>query len=134
MKDVLFICKSNINRSQMAEGFYNNFVKGKKAISAALELEKDLQKTSEKGIILMTEKGVVVSKQKSDLLNKKMLNNVKKIVVVCPKHFVPKYVLDFGDVEFWRLRDPHYHGMDERRKIRDDIEKRVKKLVKEIRK
>lgn len=134
MKDVLFVCKSNVARSQMAEGFYNDLTKGDNAISAAVELDKDIQKPSDKTILLMREKGIDVSKKKSDLINKKIIGKVRKIIVICPKSFLPRYVLDFEDLKFWRIKDPHYHSMDERRKIRDDIEKRVKKLIKEIKK
>jgi len=129
MKDVLFICKSNINRSQQAEGFYNAFTSGSGAISAAIELDKDLQETSKTGIMLMLEKGIDISGKKSTLINKKMLEGVKKVVVICPKSFLPKYVLEFENIEFWKIKDPHYSGMDDRRAIRDEIEKRVRELI-----
>ena len=128
MRKVLFICKSNINRSQQAEGFYNFLIKKNGAISAGIELEKDLQKPSEKCIKLMKEEGIDISKQKSNLLNKNMLNNVKKIVVVCPKKFLPKYVLKFKNIEFWNIKDPHYHSINGRRKIRDIIKNKVLSL------
>ena len=36
---VLFVCKSNIGRSQMAEAFFNKFSKNHKAISAGISTE-----------------------------------------------------------------------------------------------
>ena len=48
MKKILFVCKSNINRSQYAEGFYNKIIRKDGAISAGTHLEKDIHTPSKK--------------------------------------------------------------------------------------
>ncbi|MDD5191621.1 MAG: hypothetical protein PHH54_02135 [Candidatus Nanoarchaeia archaeon] len=125
-KDVLFICKSNVNRSQYAEGFYNKLINKNKAISAGVRVPAE--KPSKKGATIMLEEGVDISKQKVKLLKRSMLKNVKKVVVICRKQFLPKYVLKFENIEFWNIRDPHFSSMKERRKIRDKIKKKILKL------
>jgi len=77
----------------------------------------------------MLERKIDISKQKSTLLNKNILKKIKKIVVMCPKTILPKYVLNFKNIEFWKIKDPHYHSMGERRKIRDLIRKKVLALA-----
>lgn len=127
-KDVLFICKSNMNRSQYAEGFYNKLINKNKAISAGVDVQKRIKYTSKKGRAIMLEEGVDISRQRVKPIKKSMLKKVKKIVVLCQKRFLPEYILRFKNIEFWNIKDPHFYSMKERRKIRDKIEKKVLKL------
>ena len=88
---VLFICSANIGRSQMAEGFYNHYLKqmhysGLKAASAAgiedIRKKYDFRPAPEI-IKVMAEKGIDISIQRVKLADKNLIAQSKNIIVLC---------------------------------------------------
>jgi len=130
MKKILFVCVENAGRSQMAEGFTKYYGEGKvEAVSAGT-----IPSTEVNSIVVqvMREKGIDISKNKPKLVNNLMVREADVIVVMgcdaqgfCPASFLSK-VVD------WKLEDPKGKPIEKVREIRDEIEKRVKKLVEEI--
>jgi len=130
MKKILFVCVENAGRSQMAEGFTKYYGEGKvEAVSAGT-----MPSTEVNSIVVqvMREKGIDISKNKPKLVNNLMVREADVIVVMgcdaqgfCPASFLSK-VVD------WKLEDPKGKPIEKVREIRDEIEKRVKKLVEEI--
>ena len=125
---VLFVCIENSCRSQMAEGF------AKKLGNAVFEIWSAGSKPS--GIInataiqLMKEKGIDLGTQSSKGLTD--LPKIKWDYVItmgcgdaCP--FVPSQLK-----EDWAIPDPKNLSLDEFRKIRDQIENKVKELFRQI--
>lgn len=128
-KIILFICKGNSGRSQMAEAFFNLLSKKAKAISAGMDPDEKIHTWT---IEVMKEIGINVSQQKPKLLSNELLKEADKIIVMefgLSKDIPPKYSLK---LEEWEIEKLLGKSIEEVRKIRNQIKKRVKQLIKEI--
>ena len=119
MKTVLFICVHNSGRSQMARG-------KAKAISAGSQPADGVNPAAAEA---MREIGIDISKNKPKLLTLEMMEGIEKAITMgceetCPMTTVP--------TEDWGLDDPKDKPIEQVRKIRDEIRKRVEVLVKEM--
>jgi len=130
MKRVLFVCVENAGRSQIAEAFANHYGKGKLVASSAGTMLSD--RINPIVVEVMKEKGFDISRNKPKLLTTKMAEEADKIVTMgcsvekfCPAPLL-KNVID------WRLEDPKGKPIEEVRQIRDEIERRVRKLIDQI--
>ncbi len=129
MKKILFVCVENAGRSQMAEAFFRKYMpKGFETISAGTK-----PSTQVNPIVLqvMSEIEVNIENKTPKHLSSEMLNDSIAVNMgcidkeSCPALFV-KGVLD------WNIPDPKGKSIDEVRKIRDQIEIKVKELVKNL--
>lgn len=129
-KSILFVCVENSGRSQMAEGFFNKYApKGYKGISAGT---KPVSQINPIAVEVMREAGTDISNQKSKELTDDMIRNSSNIVNMgcmekesCPTLFLQN-LLD------WNIEDPKDKPIEKVRKIRDEIDQRVKELVASI--
>ncbi len=134
-----FICTGNSARSQMAEGFGKYYAK---------RLCKDIEVYSAGSnpsgyvhplaIDVMKEKGIDISKNKSKSLEDIPLNELDYIITLCGDAAENCPVVPNANTIHWELPDPaKAKGNEEEklktfREIRDEIEKRVIKLIKEL--
>lgn len=128
-KIILFVCKANSGRSKMAEAFLNSLSKKGKAISAGTDPDKEIHPWT---IQVMKEVGMDISNQKPKLLTNKLLQKADKIIVMDPKvskNIPPEYL---PKVEKWEIEKLLGKSIERVRKIRNQIKKRVKQLIKEI--
>lgn len=128
MKKLLFVCVENSCRSQMAEGFARLHGAGK--IEAYSAGSKPSGKVNETAVAVMKEKAVDLTVQRSKGLNDLPAGQWEAVVTMgcgdaCPS-LPAKRRVD------WALPDPKRMPLDEFRKVRDDIELRVKALIKDI--
>lgn len=126
---VLFICVGNAGRSQMAEAFFNQLAKGKARAVSAGTSPADV--VAPETVQVMVEAGLDIRGAKPKLLTEEMLAQVGRVVTmgcgvggVCPAAFVP--------TEDWGLPDPKGKPIEEVRRIRDEIRKRVAGLWQEM--
>jgi arsenate reductase len=128
-KKVLFICVRNSGRSQMAEAFFNNMAGDQATASSA-----GTQPASEINPVVvevMREAGLEIGHKKPRRLTLDMMENADRVITMgcgveetCPAHIVP--------MEDWQVEDPEGKPVDEVRKIRDAIRKKVEALIKEL--
>jgi len=120
----LFVCVHNAGRSQMAEAFARR--RGLNAASAGT-----MPSASVNPVVVqaMKEKGIDVSKGVPKLLTNEMINQASLVVTmgcsveeVCPRPMLAKMQKKLVD---WDLEDPKGRSIEEVRKIRDEIERRV---------
>jgi len=130
MKQVLFVCVENAGRSQMAEAFANHYGKGKLVASSAGTLPSE--KINPLVVEAMKEKGIDISENKPKLIDRKMIEEADIAIMmgcsveeVCPAPLLKKSIN-------WNLEDPKGKKLEKVRQIRDEIEKRVLKLVSEV--
>jgi protein-tyrosine-phosphatase len=129
-KTILFVCVENAGRSQMAEGFFRKYApEGYEPLSAGT---KPVSQINPLAIQVMNEIGLDISKQESKDLTEDMMRNSDKIINMgcmdknfCPTLFIPK-VID------WGIEDPKDKPIDQVRKIRDEIERRIKELATDV--
>lgn len=130
MKRILFVCVENAGRSQMAEAFANHHGKGKLVASSAGVMLAD--KVNPVVVGVMEEKGIDISMNKPKLLTMKMAEEADQIITMgCSvEKFCPAPLLK--NVVDWGLEDPKGKSIERVRQIRDEIEKRVLKLISEF--
>ena len=130
MKKVLFVCVENAGRSQMAEAFAKHYGKGKiQVLSAGTMPSKEVNPLV---VQVMREKDIDISRNKPKLIDTQMVQEADMVIVMgcdargfCPAPLLKK-VVD------WELEDPKGKPIEKIREIRDEIERRVKKLIGEI--
>ncbi|MBI4338147.1 MAG: arsenate reductase ArsC [Chloroflexi bacterium] len=129
VKRVLFVCVHNSGRSQMAEAFLKHLAQG------AIECESAGTIPSERLNLVvaqaMRERGIDVSLNRPRLLTQDMVDRADRVITMgcsieeaCPAGFVP--------AEDWGLEDPEGKPIEEVRRIRDQVEEKVKLLLAEL--
>lgn len=116
--------------SQMAEAFYNSLTHSNNATSAGATAETK-NHISKRAIEAMNDLGYDVSNLKPKQLGEQMVIEADKVVYF-PSDYMPDYVKQSEKSELWSVIDPHYHkeqGMELVRQVRDDIRKRIEKLL-----
>jgi protein-tyrosine-phosphatase len=129
-KTILFVCVENAGRSQIAEGFFKKYAPSRfKTVSAGTKPAYQLNPIV---VEAMKEVGIDISKQKSKELTDEMIRECDNVVNMgcmdknfCPTIWLPKVIE-------WNLEDPKGKPIEKVREIRDEIEKRTKKLAAEI--
>jgi len=128
-KTILFICKGNSGRSQMAEAFFNHLFKKSKAKSAGTKPDKKIHPWT---VQVMKEVGIDISQQKPKLLTDKLMKEANRIIVMetgLSKFILPEYS---SKLEDWRTERLLGKPISKVRKIRNRIKRKVKQLIKEI--
>jgi len=130
MKKVLFVCVENAGRSQMAEAFAKHYGEGKVGATSAGTMPST--EVNPVAAQVMKEKGIDMSKARPKLLTTRMVQEADVIIVMgCDaKGFCPAPLLD--KVVDWGIEDPKGKPIEKVREIRDEIERRVKKLINDI--
>lgn len=131
MNKILFVCAGNVARSQMAEAFYNHFSNTSNAISAGV-LDFTPQKYVHpipEVVQVMREEGIDVAQKKVKFVTKDMVNMVDKIYVLCSEKVLPEFVSQHPKVKHWNIKDPFDTDIESFRLTRDQIKKRVTKIL-----
>ena len=127
MKKVLFVCVENACRSQMAKGFFNTFTKDVIADGAGTQPAEEVNAVAVK---VMKEKNIDISVFVPKMLSFSMNNEFDFIVTMgcidgCP--ITPR-----NKTIEWNLEDPKGKDIGFYRRVRDQIESDVKKLINEV--
>lgn len=130
MKQVMFVCKKNSRRSQMAEGFAKTLGVGKiTATSSGLEASQVDPITAQ----VMSEIGVDISNQTSKPLSDFKAEDYDAVISLCgcgvnlPEAWVLREVF-----EDWQLDDPEGESIETFRRVRDEVKERVVKLIESL--
>jgi len=128
MVTVLFVCVHNSGRSQMAEAIFNRLSGGRhRGISAG---SNPAEAVNPVVVEALREIGMDISGRRTRKLTAEIAEEADIAVTmgcgegVCP--IVP------GEVRDWPLEDPTGKSLEAVRKIRDEIEERVKSLLVEL--
>jgi arsenate reductase len=129
MKRILFVCVENAGRSQMAEAFARLYGDGKIEASSAGTMPAN--EVNPMVVQAMREKGIDLSANKPKLITNQMVQEAETIIVMgcSAQGFCPAPLLN--RVVDWGIDDPKGKSIERVRDIRDDIEKRVKRLINE---
>ncbi|MGK7915536.1 MAG: arsenate reductase, glutathione/glutaredoxin type [Prochloraceae cyanobacterium] len=127
MKRVMFVCKKNSCRSQMAEGFARTLGEGKISVtSSGLEASQ----VNPTAIEVMSEIDLDISEQTSKPLSNFKAEDYDIVISLCgcgvnlPEEWVVREV--FQD---WQLDDPDGQPIATFRRVRDEVKERVEKLI-----
>ncbi|MGB3402483.1 MAG: arsenate reductase, glutathione/glutaredoxin type [Microcoleaceae cyanobacterium] len=129
MKKVMFVCKKNSSRSQMAEGFAKALGEGKIAvISSGLEASQ----VNPHAIKAMEDIGIDITDQTSNALSEFNPNDYDAVISLCgcginlPPEWVTREVF-----EDWQLDDPAEQPEIFPR-VREEVKVRVEALIEKL--
>jgi len=122
---VLFVCVHNAGRSQMAAGYLRQLAGDRVTVLSAGSAPADSLNPA--AVAVMAEEGIDIASETPQLLS---VDSVKASDVVitmgcgdaCPVFPGKRY-------EDWELEDPAGKDLDRVRDIRDDIRRRIEKLL-----
>jgi protein-tyrosine-phosphatase len=125
---VLFVCVHNSGRSQMAAAFLSHLADGAVEVRSAGSEPAD--RVNPSAVAAMAEVGIDISAQDPKILTTESVRDSDVVITMgcgdaCPV-FPGKRYLD------WNLEDPAGKGVDAVRPIRDDIEQRVRGLLRDL--
>ncbi len=126
---VLFVCVHNAGRSQMAAGFLRHLAGDAVEVRSAGSLPGD--RVNPAAVEAMAELGIDISDRQPTVLTTEAVEASDVVITMgcgdaCPV-FPGKRYLD------WELEDPAGKGVESVRPIRDDIERRIRGLLDELR-
>lgn len=130
MKRVMFVCRKNSRRSQMAEGFARTMGANQVAVTSA---GLDSSYIDPVTIQVMDEVGIDIRNQTSQALSEFNSDDFDAVISLCgcgvnlPKDWLLRDVF-----EDWQLDDPEGESIDTFRHIRDAVKERVSTLLKSL--
>ena len=129
---ILFVCRANIGRSQVAEAFYNLRCPGQ-ANSAGTLVDlpgQTLQdrEGAENVIDAMLERNIDISKKIRNQIVESDVNKYDKVVVMAERETIPDWLKDKHNVLFWDVEDPKEKDLITTRRIVKEIENKVAQL------
>lgn len=130
MKKVMFVCRRNSCRSQIAEGFARTLGKDQiEVVSSGLEASR----VHPTAIEVMSEIGVDLSQQTSDPLSDFKADDFDAVISMCGcgTNLPPDWVMQ-EVFEDWELDDPDGQPIETFKRVRDQIKERVAKLVNQL--
>lgn len=130
MKRVMFVCKKNSRRSQMAEGFARTLGAGRIEVTSSGLEASQVDPTT---VQVMSEVGIDISAQTSKPLSNFQPEDYNAVISLCgcgvnlPGSWVLREV--FSD---WQLDDPEGQSIETFRRVRDEVKERVVKLIQSL--
>lgn len=122
---VLFVCKHNTGRSQMAEAYLRHFGGDQIEVASAGTIAAD---RPDPGVVAaMAEDGIDISAARPKLLTGEFTDRADRIITMgCDVAGVPRVDAD------WGLPDPKGQPPEQVREIRDMVKEKAHQLVHEL--
>ena len=124
---VLFLCRANIGRSQMANKLYDKIAE-EKSIGAGVKVKEERQGMKIKEVVgaenmipCMKQAGIDISDSGVKQVTPDMVNWAEKIIIMTSKENLPDFVLESKKLEFWDVKDPKGTDLASHCKTRDQI-------------
>lgn len=142
MTKILFLCRGNVGRSQMAEFLLKDMLKkgmftddNVEVMSAGTKLSGpeeeigNLIPAIQEVLDVMKEEGIDVSKAIRKQVTEDMVNEVDMVVAILEDEELPEYLVDSSKLTRWYVTDPKGKDLDETRKIKDEIKERLMNTI-----
>ena len=125
---VLFVCVHNAGRSQMAAGYLNQLSSGRIEVRSAGS--EPANKINPVAVQAMAEEGIDIAAERPKILTTDAVRASDVVITMgcgdtCPYYPGKRY-------EDWELDDPAGQDIIHVRPIRDEIKRRVERLISEL--
>jgi arsenate reductase (thioredoxin) len=126
--EVLFVCVQNAGRSQMAAALLDHYAEGRVHVRSAGSDPAD--QVNRNVVAAMSEIGVDLTKEFPKPMTDEVIKAADAVITMgcgdaCPIYPGKRY-------EDWEVDDPAEADIDGVRRIRDDIDERVRRLLSEV--
>jgi arsenate reductase (thioredoxin) len=126
--EVLFVCVQNAGRSQMAAALLDHYAEGRVHVRSAGSDPAD--QVNRNVVAAMSELGVDITKEFPKPMTDEVIKAADAVITMgcgdaCPIYPGKRY-------EDWEVDDPAEADIDGVRRIRDDIDERVRRLLSEV--
>lgn len=138
---ILFVCKSNQFRSQMAASIYNHLTNTVDADSAGTyvgSIEEPEGAVIEKlfrtadFFELMEEHGMNIRNNRTKKLLPEMIESASVVVSMAEEPFIPDFLFNSKKVVWWRVENPPFATRDISEKTYGQIKSLVERLIFDI--
>lgn len=137
--NILFVCRGNVGRSQMAEALLKkeagdafHVTSAGTALSGPEQPIGELTPGINEVLEVMNEVGIDVSGNIRQQLTPEMVAAADKVILVVDERDpLPDYVIDNPKVMKWEVLDPKGQSLEFTRQVRDQIRKYVNEFVRE---
>ncbi len=134
---ILFLCKANVGRSQIAAGLYNKLTNSTDADSAGTYVdfpgETLLERRNRRGgtytIDVMAEEGVNVSNNVRTQLTPEMLKSYGKIISMAEPDFTPAWLSENANYTYWEVADPQGKDFEATFEAKEKIKARITEFL-----
>jgi arsenate reductase len=136
---VLFVCRQNVGRSQMAKAFYNTITRSDHASAAGthvIEVGQTLQgrkvaSTSKNFFVLdvMKDVGIDMSNYQRNALVQSDLVKFDLVVNMANENDVPEWLLESPKYMHWNIKDSRGQDYAFTAAVRDEVKSRVEALI-----
>lgn len=136
---VLFICKNNQFRSQMAAALYNKITGTNDAYSAgtyvgsvAVSEDSVIEKyfSTPNFFELMEENGMYIRNNRTKKLTPEMIKDTEIVISMVQDPFIPDFLRENNKVIWWEVEDPKFATRDVSEKTYSQIKNLVESLIK----
>ncbi|MFI6425785.1 arsenate reductase ArsC [Promicromonospora sp. NPDC050880] len=124
----LFVCVHNAGRSQMAAGFLRALSGGAVEVRSAGSMPAEM--INPVAVEAMLEKGVDIRGEQPKVLTTEAVEASDAVITMGCGDACPYY--PGKNYQDWELDDPAGQGLEAVRPIRDEIERRVRRLLAEL--
>ena len=137
---VLFICKNNIARSQIARAIFNRKSHYHVAYSAGTNVgrpgeslrERNNRKGGSLTMQVMNDNGYGIGEYVQTQIHVEKLKEYDLIVNMSGKRYTPKWLEEAPNYIYWKIRDPKNTSYDVTDSVRRQIEAKITTLLKAI--
>ena len=135
---VLFVCKGNWFRSQVAEAIYNKLTNSSNAYSVGTYVGADDEPEgqilsdlpiNEDFFVEMESHGLKIRSNKTKKLTTEMLNEYDVVVSMVEEPYVPSYLKDSGKVIWWDVANSNNTDKEVSKRTYNQIYKLVVSLI-----
>lgn len=135
---IIFVCKGNNCRSQMAEAIYNRLTSSNDAGSAGTRVEGAGDTLAEFNrqpgvksftIDVMRDAGFNLEDKKQKQLTKDILEKYDLVVSMAAKQFTPVWLSSAPNYVYWKIPDPKGRSYTVTQHAKDAVEQKVRELI-----
>ncbi len=139
--NILFVCKGNVGRSQMAEVIFNTLSGGKHSVFSAGTAVFDKEGNSRHGqkigdmpeaehvVTCLKEFGFDGAHLVREQLSPEMITRADKVVVMAEQDTLPDYLKASDKVEYWDVENPKGMSLEKHQEIFNQIHSLVRGLL-----
>lgn len=134
---VLYVCRANRGRSQVAEALHNHYLPdtADSAGTQADEVDAEFLGDWEGAAVVinaMRKRNLDISANTSRQIDREQAMRYGKVIIMAELNARPLYLLGFDNAVLWDIPDLKDKDIEEADKIIDDIDKRVRTVVIEM--